>query len=129
MGSCEGHCSGTAMGTAIVGVSFGQALIRLLTVAGCWCWCCMRSAAYCVLESAARAWRRIGLCDLSPFLLRVGVRGPWGGPEGRGRGASVWESLRGGARSTSQSQHQDGQPHGLAFGVQRNSHALRTLQL
>lgn len=34
----------------------------------------------------------------------------------------MWESLRGGARSTSQSQHQDGQPHGLAFGVQRNSH-------
>lgn len=41
----------------------------------------------------------------------------------------MWESLRGGARSTSQSQHQDGQPHGLAFGVQRNSHALHTLQL
>lgn len=41
----------------------------------------------------------------------------------------MWESLRGGARSTSQSQHQDGQPHGLAFGVQRNSHALHTLRL
>lgn len=35
----------------------------------------------------------------------------------------MWEGLRGGARSTSQSQHQDGRPHGLAFGVQRNSHA------
>lgn len=76
-------------------------------------------AAYCVLESAG--WKRIGLSDLSPFL-QVGVRGAWRG-EGEGEGPTCGKVSGGGARSTSQSQHQDGQPHGLAFGVQRNSTA------
>lgn len=73
--------------TAIARVSFGQALIRLLTalvrVRGCVC----VGAAYCVLSRRAGCWRRIGLCDLSPFL-RLGVRGGREGPwRGKARGA------------------------------------------
>lgn len=74
MGSWEGHCSGTAMGTAIDGVSAGQALLRLLTVSVL---LLVLSAAYCVLESAA-GLEEDRLSDLSPFL-RVGVRGMGGG--------------------------------------------------
>lgn len=63
------------------------------------------------------------LSDLSPFL-RVGVRGALGGAWGEGvdEGPIVWEGLRGGARNTSQSQHQDGQPHDWHLG----SSAIRT---
>jgi hypothetical protein len=86
MGSWEGHCSGTAMETVIVGVSFGQALIRLLTVP------VLVLALGRVVRRIAYWSRSAGLgedrlIDLSPFL-RVGVRGAFGGWDGAlGRGA------------------------------------------
>ena len=52
MGSWEGHCSGTVMETVIVGVSFGQALMRLLTVSVLLVLVPLRGAAYCVLVAA-----------------------------------------------------------------------------
>lgn len=60
MGSWEGHCSGTAMETAIVGVSFRQALIRLLTVPVRWCWYLGVWCGVLRIGVVARAWRRIG---------------------------------------------------------------------